>query len=190
MRFPPVSPRVSTAAFDSTTRLDRARSSSRQLPGLMDRLLHAALSSTKNPPEWQSERTGSRVALVISALRIVTTPQFRGEVVRTLADVERTQIVAALPQTGWRVRGSVAHPPPPSPASRRSDSGAPLSTVPPPTCRSHSDLRRCARFCRIPSSEMSRNTNKDASGDRPVLDGPWENKGDAKIAAKAYCGSG
>jgi len=130
------------------------------------------------------------VALVISALRIVTTHQFRAEVVRTLADVEHTQIVAALHQTGWHVRGSVAHPHPPSPASRRSDSGAPLSTAPPLICRSHFDSRRCARSCRIPSSEMSRNTNKDAGGDRPVLDGHWKNKGDAKTAAKAYCGSG
>ena len=130
------------------------------------------------------------MALVISALRIVTTPQFRAEVVRTLADVEHTQIVAALHQTGWRVRGSVAYPLPPSPASRRSDSGAPLSTAPLPAYRSHSDLRRCARSCRIPSSDMSRNTNKDAGGDRQVLDGPWENKGNAKTATKAYCGSG
>ncbi len=69
----------------------------------------------------------------------------------TLADVERTQIVAALHQIGWRVRGSAAHPLPPSPSSRRSDSGAPLSVAPPPTCRSHSDIS-CFSPRPIPSS--------------------------------------
>ncbi len=36
----------------------------------------------------------------------------------------------------------------------------------------------------------ARPTEKAVGGDRPVLGGPWKSRGDAKVAAEAFCDSG
>jgi hypothetical protein len=36
----------------------------------------------------------------------------------------------------------------------------------------------------------ARATEKQVAGDRPVLGGPWKNRGEARTAAEAFCDSG
>jgi hypothetical protein len=36
----------------------------------------------------------------------------------------------------------------------------------------------------------ARATEKEVGGDRPVMGGPWKNRGEAKTAAEAFCDSG
>jgi len=65
-------------------RLTKAKTSPRQRKNWVDLALHAPKVGRANPPDRRVDRKGSSVAKVISTLRILTAPQNRAAVVRTL----------------------------------------------------------------------------------------------------------